>query len=170
MEQVTTLKPNVVKSLIKGTVAIAVITPFLQISRAHFDNFIIFLVICYVAIGGYMLNKGAAWYKLEDQGIRYKRLLGAVRTLPYDNIADLGFSQGLLAKRFGCGTVYVELKSGKGTFKSPEGRGVFIMKDVLDPRGVCKEIEDSMNPFAAADVDLPEGALGPREPEKRPGA
>ena len=150
MQEENVLSPNVVKTLVKGTVAVALLSLFLEINLAHLENYVAFLAIAYGLIGAYMLNKGSNVYTLGDSGIRIKRLYGKQIVVDYDNVQGLAYSQGMLARRFKVGTVYVELKTGRGRHRSPEGRGVILLKDVPDPVNVMKELEDRMSPFAHA--------------------
>jgi hypothetical protein len=55
----------------------------------------------------------------------------------------------MLAKRFGCGTVYLELKSGKGSHRSLSGVPVFPLRDVKHPVELMKEISDRLSPMGA---------------------
>jgi hypothetical protein len=150
LESEQKLRPNVTKSLVKGTIALAALSVFLQINPKTYLNYLIFLGLSYAIIGAYMFNKGWTTYTVGDSGVLVKRLYGGKIDVAYDNIQGLGVSQGMLAKRFGCGTVYVELKKGKGTHRSPGGYGVVAMKDIPDPHRVYEELEDRMSPFGAS--------------------
>ena len=144
------LKSNVTKSLIKATFGIAVLSLFLKIGPSTYVNYLLFLGLAYACIGAYMYNKGYTTYTLGDTGISIKKRFGREMSVAYSNIQGLAYSQGMLARRFKCGTVYVELKKGRGTHRSFEGVSVMILKDVPDPIGLIKELEDLMSPFAAA--------------------
>ena len=150
MEPERRLKSNVTKSLIKGTFAIAVLSVFLRINYRTFPSYLLFLGFAYAFIGVYMYNKEYTTYTLGDAGISIRKRFGKEIDIPYANIQGLAYSQGMLARRFKCGTVYVELKRGKGSHRSPEGLGVVILKDVPDPTGLIKELEDLMSPYGAA--------------------
>jgi uncharacterized membrane protein YdbT with pleckstrin-like domain len=145
------LRSNVVKSLLKGTILVAVLTPFLQINPSTYVKYAIFLAICYALIGIYMLFKGTTVYALGERGIAIRRPMRKEDFVPYENIEELSISQGILARRFGCGSVYVALKrgKGKGTHTSSTGQGVFVLKDVRDPSDVYAEISRMTSPFAA---------------------
>ncbi|MDG6990674.1 MAG: PH domain-containing protein [Nitrososphaerota archaeon] len=146
------LRSNVSKSLIKGTLLVAVLVPFLQINPRTYADFAIFLGLSYASIGAYMLFKESTVYALGDTGIVIRRPMRKENFIPYDSIQELSIAQGMLAKRFGCGSVYVALKKGKGkgTHTSSMGQGVFVLKDVPAPGDVYREISDMTSPFAAA--------------------
>jgi uncharacterized membrane protein YdbT with pleckstrin-like domain len=147
------LKSNVTKSLIKGTAALAVLSVFLRIDPKTFDSYLLFLGASYALIGAYMYNKEYTTYTIGDEGISIRKRLGREQFVAYSNMQGFGYSQGMLARRFKCGTVFVELKQGKGSHKSPEGLGVVILKDVPDPQGLIEELEDLMGPYAAAPTE-----------------
>ncbi|MDG6981164.1 MAG: PH domain-containing protein [Nitrososphaerota archaeon] len=143
------LRSNVRKSLIKGTLAIALLTPFLQINPSTYVKFVIFLVLAYGLIGAYMIFKGSTVYVLGESGIAIRRPLRKEEFVAYTNIQELSIAQGMLAKRFRCGSIYVALKKGKGTHTSSLGQGAFVLKDVANPMEVYAEISESTSPFAA---------------------
>lgn len=128
----------------------AALSLLLQINPSTYLNYVIFLGLSYSLIGAYMFNKGWTTYTIGDSGILVKRLYGGQISVAYDNIQGLGLSQGMLARRFGCGTVYIELKKGRGTHRSPGGYGVVTLKDIHDPHGVYEGLEDRMSPFGAS--------------------
>ncbi|MDG6920161.1 MAG: PH domain-containing protein [Nitrososphaerota archaeon] len=150
MESERRLKSNVTKSLIKGTVALAALSVFLKIDANTLPGYLLFMGVSYALIGAYMYNKGYTTYTIGDTGISIKKRFGREQHVAYSNIQGFGYSQGMLARRFKCGSVFVELKQGKGSHRSPEGLGVVILKDVPDPIGLIKELEDLMGPYAAA--------------------
>ncbi|MDG6985246.1 MAG: PH domain-containing protein [Nitrososphaerota archaeon] len=143
------LRSNVSKSLIKGTIAIGLLTPFLQINPSTYLKFVIFLGLAYGVIGVYMLFKDSTVYALGESGITIRRPLRKEEFIAYTNIQELSIAQGTLAKRFKCGSIYVALKKGKGTHTSSLGQGVFVLKDVPNPAEVYAEISESTSPFAA---------------------
>lgn len=143
------LRSNVRKSLIKGTILVAILTPFLQINPSTYVDFVTFLGLCYGLIGAYMVFKESTVYTLGEKGITIRRPMRREDFVPYDNIQELSIAQGTLARRFKCGSVYVALKKGKGTHTSSLGQGVFVLKDVPNPMEVYAEISEMTSPFAA---------------------
>ena len=128
--------------------AIAVFSLFLEI-QSHPLSYLLFLAATYFFIGLYMLSKESTIYKMDESGITIKSPLRAVVQVPYENVRELSIAQGILARRFGCGTLYVELKKGKGSHTSSTGRGVYALKDIPHPQDISREIADRIGPFAS---------------------
>lgn len=147
MQSDFTLRCNVRKSLLKGTVAVAVFSPFLAI-QSHPLSYLIFLGLAYLFIGMYMLFKESTLYKVDESGITIERPFRSNLRVPFENVRELSIAQGMLAKRFGCGTLYIELKKGKGSHTSSRGRGVYALKDIPHPQDISREIADRVGPFA----------------------
>lgn len=150
MQTETRLKSNVTKSLLKGTIGLACISPFLEINASTFGKYLIFVTVWYALVAAYMVNKGSATFSVQDEGITITRPFRKEFTVPFENIGGVGYSQGILAKRFNCGTVYIELKKGKGSHRSLQGRSVVPMKDVPGPVEVYKDLGERLSPFGAA--------------------
>jgi Bacterial PH domain len=144
-----TLRSNSTKSLLKGTIAVAALSLFLEI-QTHPLSYILYLAITYFFIGLYMFYKESTVYRLDESGVTIKRLFRGDLQVAYENIGELGVSQGILAKRFGCGTLYLELKKGKGSHTSSTGRGVYALRDIPHPQDISREIADRIGPFAPA--------------------
>jgi hypothetical protein len=147
-EESKKLRSNVSKSLLKGTIAVAILSVFLQINPSTYLNYVIFLVLCYAMIGAYMIFKGTTQYILGDTGIAIRRPLRKEILIAYSNVGELSYAQGMLAKRFGCGSVYLALKKGKGTHTSSTGQSAFVIKDIPGPLDVYNEISRYTSPFA----------------------
>lgn len=143
------LRSNVSKSLLKGTIAVALLSPFLEIGPSTYVNYLIFLASFYGLLAAYMLFKRSTVYALGEDGITVRRLFHSEYAIRYDNVQELSYAQGMLAKRFGCGSVYLVMKSGKGPLKSLSGEPVHILKDVQHPVDVYNEISNLTSPFAA---------------------
>ncbi len=105
------------------------------------ENYVAFLGVAYGVMGVYVQNKGPGVYTLRASGPRIKRFHDRV-IVDYADVQGLAYSQGMLAKCFGEGTVYAELKRGRESRRSPQGLGVVVLKGVPNPTGVTKEIED----------------------------
>jgi hypothetical protein len=160
LEPEKVLKPNVSKSLLKATLAMAVLTPFLTLNWSTLPSYILFLGVYYLMVGLYMLNKEATVYRFESSGIHVSRPWREETVIQYDNILGIGVGQGMLARRFHCGTLYVELKKGKGTHRSVAGVGVVPLKDIPDPERVYKEISDATGVFGASTAPEPDPQTG----------
>lgn len=142
------LKANVTKTFVKGTIGLGVFSLFLEVSPANLLNYLIFLGISYAILLVYMLSKRSAVYLVDDHGISVRRPFRRDVVVPYENIQGLSYAQGVLAKRFRCGTVYVELKRGRGTHRALGGGAVLALRDVPRPVDVYNEISNSVGPFA----------------------
>jgi len=145
-----TLKSNVSKTLVKGTIGIAVFSLFLEVGPSNFVNYLIFLCISYAIVLVYMLSKRSTVYHIGGEGISVRRPFRKDIDVPFDHIQGLSYAQGMLAKRFGCGSVYIELKQGRGTHRALGGGAVLALKDVPRPVDVYADISDMVGPFAPA--------------------
>ena len=141
------LRSNVSKSALKGTIAVAVFSLFLEVSPSNLANYFTFLAIFYAMLGVYALQKRQATYVVGESGITIAPWLRARRTVAYSSIGDLSVAQGLLARRFKCGTVVIVLKGGEGHARIVGGGTAEMMKDVPDPQGVVDEISSRLTPF-----------------------
>jgi hypothetical protein len=141
------LRSNVTKSLIKGSVALGVLSIFLEINPSTFRNYLIFVAIYYSLLAAYMFSKESTVYTLDESGIRIKRPYRKEISVTYENVGNMSYAQGMLARRFKCGTVYVELKKGKGTHTATTGQGLYILKDVPNPVDVYQELLSRVGPF-----------------------
>jgi len=143
------LRPNIKKTLVKGTIGLVVFSLFLEVNASNFVNYLIFLAISYAILSVYMLYKRSAVYRVGEDGVSVKRPFSVEIKVPYENIQGLSYGQGMLAKRFGCGTVYIELKRGKGTHRTLGGAPILGLRDVSRPVEVYNAISNMVGPFAA---------------------
>lgn len=148
MQPAKALRSNVKKTFVKGTIGLAVFSLFLEVSPSNFANYLVFLGISYVILLVYMLFKRSSVYRIDDAGISVERPLRKEIRVSYEDVQGLSYSQGMLAKRFGCGTVYVELKRGRGTHRAMGGGEALGLRDVPRPVEVCNEISDMVGPMA----------------------
>jgi len=136
----TALKPNVTKTLVKGTIGLAVFSLLLEVNYSNFVNYLIFLGISYVVLFVYMLFKRSSVYMIDSSGIQIRRPFRSDIDVPFENVQGVSYAQGVLAKRFSCGTVYIELKKGKGTHRALGGGPAIALRDVPQPVEVVNEI------------------------------
>lgn len=136
------------KTFVKGLIAIAIFSVFLQITPAHLWNYLIFLAITISAAGAISLIKKRSVFTLDANGIKVKRFLKRPSMVAYENILDISVSQGLLARRFHCGTVYFILKSGEGSVKVMGGGIAERLEDVPDPDRVYERVSSRLGLFA----------------------
>jgi uncharacterized membrane protein YdbT with pleckstrin-like domain len=146
----TTLRPQVAKTFVKGLIAIGVFSLFLEVSPANFLNYLIFLGLSIGVLVFAALSKRASTFRLEEGSLTVKRFLQRPTSIAYQDIADLSVGQGLLAKRFGCGTVYLILKSGRGSMRVVGGGAAERLDDVKDPFKVYEELSGKLSPFTGS--------------------
>jgi len=150
LQSARALKSNVTKTFVKGTIGLAVFSLFLEVSPSNFLNYLIFLGISYAILLVYMLLKRFAVYRIDDTGVSIERPFRKEIHVPYEDVRGLSYAQGMLAKRFGCGTVYIELKRGKGTHRAWGGGEVLALRDLPKPIELYNEISNTIGPFASA--------------------
>jgi len=142
-----TLRPVVSKTLIKGALAIGVLSLFLNIA-SNLVNYFIFLALSFGAVGIFMLFKHQSTYLLGDDAIMIKRRIGKSNTISYRDILDMSISQGMLARRFKCGSVYMVLKHGIGGQKMLGGGTAERLYDIPNPNYIYDLISSKLGPFS----------------------
>jgi hypothetical protein len=85
-------------------------------------------------------------YIVSEEGITIKTLFRAPRVISYSDIADLSLSQGTLAKRFNCGSVFILLK-GHPELLLMNRNSVTVLRDVENPRRVFDTIASRLGPM-----------------------
>jgi hypothetical protein len=115
------LKPVIRKTVIKGTILLVILTPFLEITPSKIINYLIFVAIWYALLSVYMVWKRSYTYCIDDYAITIKGLYRE-RKIEKSQISDCFISQGFLARYFNCGSIYVIVK----------GR-VVILRDIPAP-------------------------------------
>ena len=145
------IHPAVTKTFFKGLIAIGVFSLFLEVNPANLLNYFIFLAISISLVLCYMGAKWSARYVLGAGGVTICALLRAEKNIAYSEIEGLTISQGILAKRFNCGSVYLQLSARrKGSYISLTGTTAETLRDVKNPHAVYERIVSSMNPFFRA--------------------
>jgi hypothetical protein len=146
-----TIHPAVTKTFFKGLIAIAVFSLFLELNPSNLLNYFIFLAISISLVLVYMGTKWSARYLISSGGVTIYALLHAEKNIAFSDIEGLTVSQGILAKRFHCGSIYLQLRAGrKGSYMSLSGTTAETLKDVKNPQEVYERIVSSMNPFFRA--------------------
>ncbi len=128
--------------------ALALFSLFLRINPSTYVNYLIFLALSYTVLAVYMYTKRSNVYTIADDAITAKRFRKKPIEIQYSNISEMTTAQGRLAKLFHCGTIYIELKEGKGAYRSLGGRSVQAMRDVQDPEKVRELVADKLGPYA----------------------
>ena len=141
------LRPAVAKTLVKGILAIAVFSLFLNVGPSNFSNYLIFLAISFGLLIAFAAIKQMARYELREEELTIKRIRGGTTTIDYRNIIDISVAQGILAKKFNCGSVYIMLNSGRGSVRVLGGGAAEQLDDVPDPQRVCDFISSRIGQF-----------------------
>lgn len=141
------MRPNVSKSFIKGYIAVALFSVVLDINSSNFYKYLAFLGLYTVFLVGYAAYKHSYKYEVTDEGVRITPPLRSPRTVDYSSVVDVMVSQGVLAKRFGCGTVFLATRTGKGGARGFGGGRAEVLRDVRNPGGVADRISGYLSPF-----------------------
>lgn len=140
-------RPVVLKTFLKGLLLIAVFSLFLEINPSTYVNYLIFLALTIGSVAALSLVKRQTKFLVDDEGVQVKRLFQRKNTIMYRDILDLSVSQGMLARRFRCGTVYIILKAGRGSVKLLGGGIAERLEDIPDPNKVCDILSSRLSPF-----------------------
>ena len=142
------LHPTVTKSFFKGLIAIAVFSLFLEVNPANLGNYFIFLAISIALVFCYMGAKWSARYVVGSGGVTIHVLLRAEKNIAFSEIEGVTISQGILAKRFHCGSLYLQLSARrKGSYISLIGTTAETLRDVKNPNEIYQRIASAMNPM-----------------------
>lgn len=141
------LRPMVAKSFIKGVIGIAIFSLFLNILQ-NLINYFIFLAISFGMLGLYMLIKHSSKFQIGEENIVIKRVIGKSNTVNYKDIYDMSVAQGVLAKKFKCGSVYMILKGGRGGATLMGGGTAEKLEDVPNPSNVFDLISSRLGMFS----------------------
>jgi len=142
------LRPAVTKTFIKGLVAIGVFSLFLEINPSTLGNYLIYLALSVGLLAVYAFTKERTVFEFGEDGLEVKRLLRKPKYIQYYDVTDVVISQGTLAKRFNCGSVYLVLKRGRGNVRLMAGGTAERLEDVPDPDGVFEVVSSRLSPFA----------------------
>ena len=147
------LRPTVAKTFLKGLIALGVLSIFLEITPANFVHYLIFLAISVGLILVVVGVKHATKIEISDEGLTVKRLFRPMDSVRYEDILDIAVSQGVLARRFDCGTVFMILKSGRGSVRLMGGGVAEQLEDIPQPNRVSDLISSKLGPFAGSGDD-----------------
>jgi hypothetical protein len=142
------LQPEVTKTLIKGVIPLAVLSLFLNIAP-NLANYFLFVGVWFAVLGLYMLVKRNSKFMIGEDNIMVKRVLGKSKTISYLDILDLSVSQGMLARKFKCGSVYLILKGGKGGVNLMGGGSAERLDDVPNPNYIYDLIASRLGPYSS---------------------
>jgi Bacterial PH domain len=145
------LRPTVTKTFFKGLIAIGVFSIFLEITPANLVHYLIFLAISVGLLLALVGMKYSTKIEISEDGLTVKRLFRAVASVRYEDILDITVSQGVLARRFDCGTVFMILKTGRGSVHLMGGGMAEQLEDVPKPNYIRDLLASKLNPFGAGD-------------------
>jgi len=141
------IRPTIAKTFVKGLIAIGVFSLFLQVNSSNLVNYFIFVLISIALVFCYMGAKWSAKYTIGETALSIAPLFRAQKIIPYMEIEGLTVSQGILAKRFHCGSIYVQLVGKrKGSYVSFTGGMAETLRDVKNPAEIYERIASAMNP------------------------
>lgn len=138
------LRPAVKKTFIKGMIAIGVFSLFLEIKPSTFGNYLIYLALSVGLLTAYAFSKQRTVFEFGEEDLEVRRLLRKPKHIPYHDVTDIVISQGMLAKRFNCGSVYLVLKRGRGNVRLMTGGTAERLEDVPDPDGVFEAVSSRL--------------------------
>jgi membrane protein YdbS with pleckstrin-like domain len=141
------IRPTVTKTFFKGLIAIGVFSLFLEVNPSNIVNYFIFLAISIGLVLAYMGAKRSVKYTISATTLSIAALFRAEKIIPYTEIEGLTVSQGILAKRFHCGSIYIQLGGArKGSFISFTGGMAESLRDVKNPSEIYDRIASALNP------------------------
>jgi membrane protein YdbS with pleckstrin-like domain len=146
------LRPVVTKTYLKGFIGLGAFSLFMQLSLANLVNYLIFLTFSIAVLTAYVIYKRSSAFEVGEDSInvwRPARRKGAREfVVPYDAVVDVSVAQGLLARRFNCGSVYLILKDDSGNTRLLGGGSAERLQDVPNPYFVYQYVTERLGPFA----------------------
>ena len=142
------LRPTIVKTFLKGIIALAAFSVFLQLSWANAVHYLIFVSLYVGFLLAFVLLRNRSRFELGDESIEIKRVFRSATSVRYQDIIDISVAQGVLARRFKCGTVFIILKGGSGSVKLLGGGVGEQLEEVPDPQTVCDLITSKLSPYS----------------------
>jgi len=139
-----TLRPTITKTFVKGAIAIALFSIFLQVTPSKLLNFAIFLAISLLIVAVYASLKRTNEYVLTDESITMRSFLRAEKVIKYSDISDLSIAQGILAKKFHCGTIFINVRTKSATYIAFGGGMAEALRDVKNPSEVFATISSHL--------------------------
>ncbi|BCU71024.1 PH domain-containing protein [Stygiolobus caldivivus] len=127
------VRPKISKTITKGSILIFLFSIFLNISRI--EDFVIFIGISFLLLSIYSVIKYMSYYEISEDYIIIHNLI-STKKIRYTEIEDGFLSQGWLARRFNCGSIYIFLKGG---------RRIEILRDIPDPLKIEDEIKKKID-------------------------
>jgi uncharacterized membrane protein YdbT with pleckstrin-like domain len=147
MSDEITLRPSVTKTFAKAGIAIVVFSMFLNVNPSKLLNFAIFIAVSLLMVLAYASLKKANKYTLTEKGIIVRSFLRAEKVINYSDISDLSISQGILAKKFDCGTIFINIRSKPAPYAVLGGGMAEALRDVKHPSKIFETISSHLQPF-----------------------
>jgi uncharacterized membrane protein YdbT with pleckstrin-like domain len=132
------VRPLVRKTFVKGLIAISMMSALLQVNVSNFAHYLIFLAVSLSLVLAYMAVKHSYIYMIDEDGVIINSIF-ARKSIRYDTIIDMYVSQGAIARRFHCGTVYIITKD-RGSNPILANTRAETLKDVTDPEKIYEAI------------------------------
>ncbi|MCL5068709.1 MAG: hypothetical protein M1368_10215 [Thaumarchaeota archaeon] len=129
--------PAILKTFIKGIIGIAVFSLFLDINPSTIVSFLVFVTISIGILGIFVMIKKLTVFEFCDEFIVIRRLFAKPRYVRYNDIVGTSISQGFLAKRMNCGSVFLMLRKGRGNSRMLGGGSAERLEDIPEPQKVC---------------------------------
>jgi len=135
-----TLRPTITKTFVKGGIVIAIFSAFLQVTPSKLLNFAIFVAISLLMVAVYASVKRTNEYVLTDESITMRSFLRAEKVINYSDISDISIAQGILAKKFHCGTIFINVNTKSASYVAFGGGMAEALRDVKNPSEVFATI------------------------------
>ncbi|MEM0121487.1 MAG: PH domain-containing protein [Thermoprotei archaeon] len=142
-----TLRPLFKKTFVKGVIALALFSLLLEVNTSNILNYLIFVGVSLALIALYAGYKHATVYTIDDEGVvLYSPLRRTPKRIVFSDVVDISVSQGVLAKRFDCGSVFLILRKSKGSYALMGGGYAEALRDVPHPHAVYELISSMLTP------------------------
>ncbi|WP_338604241.1 PH domain-containing protein [Sulfolobus tengchongensis] len=123
-------KPTGRRLLVEGTITLIIFSLFLEIT--NIVNYLIFVGIWYISLLAVIFWFKSYTYCVIGNEILIKSISGR-KTVKMENFKEVFLSQGPIAKRLRCGSIYIILKNGKTT----------VLFDIKNPEKFLEKIQSS---------------------------
>ncbi len=125
-------KPTGRRLLVEGTIILLIFSLFLEVTSII--NYLIFVGIWYLLLGLIILWFKNYTYCIYGNEVVVKSALSEKR-VKLSDLRDVFISQGPIAKRLGCGSIYIIPNTGKIT----------VLMDIKNPDDFFQKIKNSLS-------------------------
>lgn len=123
-------KPTGRRLLIEGTIILLIFSLFLEIR--NIIDYLIFVVIWYTILVLLILWFKSYTYCIVGNKVIIKSIIGR-KVITLENLKDIFISQGPIARRLNCGSIYIVPEAGKIT----------VLIDIKNPQEFLEKIQNS---------------------------